>query len=108
MEDIEKISQDKRVIRLDVRTKMEYAGGHVDGFVNIPVDELRDHLDEISQSRPVYVMCQSGLRSYIACRILSGYGYECYNFAGGYRLYSTIKQDRCLIEKETLCGMDLS
>ena len=108
MEDIEKISQDERVIRLDVRTKMEYAGGHVDGFVNIPVDELRDHLDEISQSRPVYVMCQSGLRSYIACRILSGYGYECYNFAGGYRLYSTIKQDRCLIEKETLCGMDLS
>lgn len=108
MEDIEKISQDETVTCLDVRTRMEYAQGHAEGFVNIPVDELRDHLDEIKQSQPVYVMCESGLRSYIACQILSGHGYDSYNFSGGYRLYSTIKHDRCLIEKATLCGMDLS
>ena len=108
MEDMEKIFRDKTAVCLDVRTKIEYAGGHVEGFINIPVDELRDHLSEIRRDQPVYVMCQSGLRSYIACRILSGHGYDCYNFSGGYRLYSTVKQDRCLIEQETLCGMDLS
>ena len=42
----------------------------MDGFVNIPVDNLRERLEEIPKEKPVYVMCQSGLRSYIATRIL--------------------------------------
>ena len=52
----------------------------MEGFRNIPVDVLREHLDEIEKRKPVYVICQSGLRSYVAARILTGNGYDAYNF----------------------------
>ena len=56
--------------------RSEYAHGHAEGFVNIPVDELRARLGELEAGKPVYVMCQSGLRSYIACRILAQNGFD--------------------------------
>jgi len=52
------------------------------------------------------VICQSGLRSYIATRILMGYGFDCYNFAGGFRYYDGVTNDRRLIESAFDCGMD--
>ena len=100
------LPRDGSVTLLDTRTVGEYAGGHIDGFVNIPVDELRERLGELDKGKPVYVICQSGLRSYIACRILSGNGFECYNFSGGFRFYDAVMNDRCLIESATACGMD--
>ena len=106
VEDEPALPRDGSVNLLDTRTAREYAGGHVDGFINIPVDELRERLSELDQSKPVYVICQSGLRSYIATRILCGYGFQCYNFAGGYRFFEAVRKDRCLIEKTTDCGMD--
>ena len=106
LEDVDKLPRDGSVTLLDTRTVGEYAGGHIDGFTNIPVDELRERLGELDKSKPVYVICQSGLRSYIACRILSGYGFECYNFSGGFRFYDAVTHDRCLIEQATACGMD--
>lgn len=106
LEDAESLPHDGSVTLLDTRTVMEYSKGHIDGFSNIPVDELRERLDEISKDKPVYVICQSGLRSYIASRILTGYGYDCYNFAGGFRFYDAVMNDRCLIETATACGMD--
>ena len=104
--DISGLPCDGSVTLLDARTAAEYAGGHIEGFRNIPVDELRDRLDEVEQGKPVYVICQSGLRSYIACRILAGYGYETYNFAGGFRFYDAVTRERRLIESATACGMD--
>ena len=98
LEDVDSLPRDGSVTLLDVRTPAEYAGGHIDGFCNIPVDELRDRLDELDPNKPVYVMCQSGLRSYIACRILAGYGYEAHNFSGGYRYYEAVTSDRAQIE----------
>ncbi len=71
LEDVETLPRDGSVTLLDVRTAREFYGGHLDGFVNIPVDELREHLGELDPGKPVYVICQSGLRSYIACRILA-------------------------------------
>ena len=106
LEDVDKLPRDGSVTLLDTRTVGEYAGGHIDGFTNIPVDELRERLGELDKSKPVYVICQSGLRSYIACRILSGYGFTCYNFSGGFRFYDAVIHDRCLIEQATACGMD--
>ena len=70
--EIDILPRDGSVTLLDVRTRIEYDCGHVDGFVNIPVDELREHLSELPKGKTVYVICQSGLRSYIACRILAG------------------------------------
>ena len=105
-EDTECLQRDENVIRLDTRTPAEYSRGHVDGFINIPVDELRGRIGELDKTKPVYVICQSGLRSYIATRILAGNGFECYNFAGGFRFYDAVRGDKELIKKSTPCGMD--
>ena len=104
--DADSLPRDGSVTLLDTRTVGEYSRGHIDGFANIPVDELRERLDELDKRKPVYVICQSGLRSYIACRILAGNGFECYNFSGGFRFYDAVTHDRCLIESATACGMD--
>lgn len=106
LEDVPKLLGDESVILLDVRTPEEYNGGHIDGFINIPVDHLRERLGELDLGKPVYVMCQSGLRSYIAARILAGHGCDCYNFTGGFRFYDAVMNDRCLVEKAAACGMD--
>ena len=107
LSDLTSVLQDSNATLLDVRTISEYEHSHIEGFKNIPVDELRDHLSEIEKDKPVYVICQSGLRSYIATRILSQNGYDAYNFAGGFRFYEAVMHDRSLVEKETACGMDL-
>ena len=106
IEDADKLPRDGSVTLLDTRTVREYQRGHIEGFYNIPVDELRDRLDEVDPSKPVYVICQSGLRSYISCRILEGNGYTAYNFAGGFRFYEAVMNDRALVKRATACGMD--
>ena len=65
LEDMDKISKDQNVVLLDVRTVGEFNRGHMDGFNNIPVDELRERINEIEKGKPAYLICQSGLRSYI-------------------------------------------
>lgn len=105
-DELDRLPRDGSVILLDTRTKGEYGRGHVDGFINIPLDDLRENLEKLDQSKPVYVMCQSGLRSYLACRILSGEGFDCYNFSGGYRFYENVKKETDLIEASHPCGMD--
>ena len=104
--DADSLPRDGSVTLLDTRTPGEYGRGHIQGFINIPVDDLRERLHELDRTKPVYVICQSGLRSYIACRILAGHGFDCYNFSGGYRFYATVTQERCLIRSATACGMD--
>lgn len=99
--DVEALPRDGSVTLLDVRTSTEVSGGKIDGFKHIPLDSLRERLGEIEKGKPVYVHCHSGLRSYIACRILSGYGYECYNLAGGWRLYESVINERTV--KEYIC-----
>ena len=106
LEDFDHLPRDGSAILLDARTPEEYAAGHMEGFRNIPLDNLRDRLDEIEPGKPVYVTCQSGLRSYIACRILAANGHKAYNFAGGFRFYDAVMNDRALIEEAFACGMD--
>ena len=105
--DLTDLSNDKNVTLLDVRTQEEYDAGHADGFVHIPVDELRDRISELDPGKPVYVMCQSGLRSYIASRILMQNGFDCFNFSGGYRLYQTVLEDKAAARTASLCGKEL-
>lgn len=106
-EDAETLPHDGSVTLLDTRTPMEYSRGHMEGFINIPVDELRERIGEMDKTKPVYVICQSGLRSYIASRILTGNGFNAYNFAGGFRFYDAVRNDRELNKKSTSCGMDV-
>lgn len=102
--DVEALPRDGSVTLLDVRTKSEAARGMIGGFVNIPLDDLRYGLENIPKDKPVYVYCHSGLRSYIACRLLSGYGYDCYNLAGGWRLYESVVCSQKV--KEYICTED--
>ena len=106
LEDLENLPRDGSVTLLDTRTVREYERGHAEGFRNLPLDELRDRLEEVPREKPVYVMCQSGLRSYLACRILTQNGFSCYNFSGGYRLYETVHLDQLAAKEEYPCGMD--
>lgn len=97
-DDVEKLPRDGSVTLLDVRTPVEVSRGSIDGFKNIPLDSLRENLDSLPKDKPVYVHCHSGLRSYIACRILTGSGYDCYNLAGGWRLYESVVNERTVPE----------
>ena len=73
---------------LDVRTPEEFAGGAIAGSVNLPLDTLRSRIGEIPAGRPVTVVCQVGLRGYLACRILTAGGFtDCVNLSGGYDTY---------------------
>jgi len=75
------------IVLVDVRTAIEYANGHIEGAVNIPVDELRHRLDELDHSKEIWVYCQVGLRGYTASRILKQKGYRVKNLTGGYKTY---------------------
>ena len=105
-EQIPALLKKQDITLVDARTKVEYDRGHIEGFINIPVDELRKKMKILDPSRPIYVMCQSGIRSYIACCILSGCGYDCYNFSGGYRFYEAVTKEKQLSEETWPCGMD--
>lgn len=105
-DDVAKLQKDDDAFLLDTRTPMEYSLGHADGFTNIPVDELRERIGELPKNKTIYVMCQSGLRSYVATRILQGYGFKAYNFAGGYRFYSMVANEKLTARNTFSCGMD--
>ena len=96
--DVADLPRDGSVQLVDVRTPAEYARGHIEGFRNLPLDGLRAHLSELDPGKPVYVHCHSGLRSYIACRLLTGAGFTCYNLAGGYRLWAAIQQAKTPVD----------
>ena len=106
VDDIPSLINRNDITLLDTRTTYEYARGHIEGFVNIPLDNLREKISEIDNSKPVYVMCQSGLRSYLATRILAQNGFETYNFSGGYRLYKNIYEDTLVAKNTFPCGIE--
>lgn len=99
IEDIESLKKDKNNLFIDVRSEDEYQSGHIDGAINIPLDELRNHLNEINKNKTLCINCQSALRSYIACRILLQYGFKCKHLSGGYRIYSNYMNDLRLIRE---------
>ena len=106
LDEVATLPRDGSVILLDTRTALEYEEGHIDGYINIPLDDLRERLDELDNEKPVYVMCQSGLRSYIASRILIQRGFDCYNFSGGYRFYESVIREKQMSDSLYPCGME--
>jgi peroxiredoxin family protein/rhodanese-related sulfurtransferase/TusA-related sulfurtransferase len=84
---------------IDVRTEEEYDLGTIEGAVNIPLDELRNRLDEISKDKSIYVFCQVGLRAYVALRILEQKGFKnVANLSGGYKTYELAVQEQSNID----------
>ena len=85
--DVSKIANEDLLI--DVRTPVEFTGGNIPGSINIPVDELRNRLDEINCHQNIIIYCQIGLRGYLAQRILLQNGFmNVQNISGGYKLWS--------------------
>lgn len=104
--DVEDLPCDGSATLLDVRTEGEYRRGHLNGFRNIPLDDLREHLDELERDKPIYVNCQTGLRSYLACRLLTQYGFSCSHLSGGYSFYQVVTQERLTARSAYPCGME--
>ena len=78
---------------LDVRTEREVSFGTIPGAQNIPIDELRSRIDQLSTDVEWLVLCQVGLRGYLACRILKQHGFRCRNLTGGYKTWSMSTQN---------------
>ncbi len=83
----------QEVIKLDVRTVEEFNRGAVDGFINIPLDDLKAQINTLDKTKPIHIMCQAGLRGYLAIRILTQAGFDCYNVFGSWMWYSMYKAD---------------
>ncbi|MCF2619879.1 FAD-dependent oxidoreductase [Oscillibacter valericigenes] len=105
-DEVADLPRDGSAALLDVRTEWEYQRGHLDGFRNIPVDDLREHLDELERDKPVYMNCQTGLRSYLACRLLTQYGFTCAHLAGGYGFYRSVTREQQTAQSAYPCGME--
>lgn len=89
-EDIDNRDNSKTQL-IDVRTDLEYGNGNIEGAINIPVDDLRNRLNELDKNKEILVHCQVGLRGYIAARILMAEGFKVKNLTGGYKTYTMSK-----------------
>jgi NADPH-dependent 2,4-dienoyl-CoA reductase/sulfur reductase-like enzyme/rhodanese-related sulfurtransferase len=86
-------------VLIDVRTALEFVEGNIPGSINIPVDELRNRLDEINKQKNIFIYCQIGLRGYLAQRILLQNGFQqVQNISGGYKLWSACDMESNLKE----------
>ena len=82
-------AEKEHILLIDTRTHEEFSFGTIPGAVNIPVDEMRNRLNDIPKDKPVVLFCAVGLRGYLATRILAGHGYKnVRNLTGGYKTYS--------------------
>ncbi len=78
---------------IDARTPEEYQLGNIPGSVNIPLQQIRNRLDEVPKDKKIVVNCKTGTRSYFTTRILVQNGYqEVYNLSGGYTTYKMVNQ----------------
>jgi NADPH-dependent 2,4-dienoyl-CoA reductase/sulfur reductase-like enzyme/rhodanese-related sulfurtransferase len=92
---LEELAGSRPPLVLDVRTQREFDEGHLEGALNLPVDELRGRLDELPTDRPIAVHCHSGYRSYVAQRILLNRGWrDVKNVQGGYLLIDLVREAR--------------
>ena len=80
----EVLGREEEYLLIDVRNEEEYELGHMEGAVNLPLNNLRSRLEELDKDQKIVVYCQVGLRGYIADRILTQHGYQVQNITGGY------------------------
>ncbi len=90
--ELDQMSDDKYLI--DVRSQDEFKLGSIAHAVNIPVDEIRNRINEVPKNMPIRIFCQAGLRGYLAQRILIQNGFnDVLNLSGGYQLWKTVQNN---------------
>ena len=95
---------DETVTVLDVRTKEEHGARHIPGDIHVPLNELRDRIEELPADRPVIVYCGSGYRSYVAHRILGQRGYDARNLVGGFKYWAMRNEREEDMQAHTCAG----
>lgn len=91
---------------LDVRTAKEFAEGSIEGAINIPVDELRERINELPTDKRILLYCQVGLRGYLAYRILKQKGFQqVFSLSGGYMLYKSCSEERSSLERASTSNL---
>ncbi len=88
--EIENILGDNNIIILDVRSRKEHERGNIEGSINIDVNDLRNHIDQLDKNKEYWLHCGVGVRSYTAERILKQNGFKCKNITGGYKSIEAI------------------
>ncbi len=76
---------------MDVREPQEFAQGHLDGAVNVPLTQLRKRIGEVPRGREIYVYCAAGQRAYFAQRLLLQNGFDAKNLSGGYETFTALR-----------------
>ena len=103
-DELDKIGGEDMLI--DVRNPDEYLAGHIDGAVNLPLDELRGRLDELSTQKKIYIYCEAGLRGYLAQRILKQNGFDrVSNLSGGYKLWCNTMAETAEANMKVACSI---
>jgi len=113
-EDVQELASQGAYL-LDVRTRGEFERGHIEGAVNIPIDEIRDRTHDLPAEKPLLVYCLTGVRSYFVCRVLKQLGFRVRNMSGGYVIYCAANPSDCrtipglrrwkrLLALETFCS----
>ncbi|GAB1476837.1 CoA-disulfide reductase [Bacillota bacterium] len=87
---LEDLPRDGSVTLLDIRPKVNFDNESIEGFIHMPEGEVRNNLHLLDPAKPVYIICQIGLKGYAVSRMLTQRGYDVSNLAGGYRLWSSI------------------
>ena len=92
---IPKIAEMEDAVLLDIRTPAEFAKGHITGSIHLSLFDLREKIGELDRAKRYFVICQSGMRSYLACRILQAHGITASHLSGGYQFYSYVYCGEC-------------
>ena len=79
-------------VLLDVREPDEFARGHLEGAVNVPLSQLRKRIEEVPRGRPLWVYCAAGQRAYFAQRLLMQQGWDVRNLSGGFTTYTLLRE----------------
>ncbi|MCD6339267.1 MAG: FAD-dependent oxidoreductase [Verrucomicrobia bacterium] len=90
-DDIDRVDPARQCL-LDVRTLSGWKSGHIPGAIHIPLDDLRQRLAELPKEMEIIVYCDTGYRSYFACRILQQHGFNARSFTGSYRTWHVVKE----------------
>lgn len=91
LHELEEVKNSGAVL-VDVRTAAEFERGNIPGFVNFPLNNLRDSMSELPKNKEIILSCHSGQRSYIASRMLEQHGFKVKNLDGSYLLYSVVNR----------------